>query len=466
MRFERGEAPRAEGEQGSVLSFSTTVQFRLGRAKVFFHRGKNQQRDAFPGVWRVYPFVTSTAMSHSPARRHWFLYTTVILALAGAIWYFATRAPKRSSNYRSYSSMPVPVRAVKAVRADLPVHLRAIGTVTPLNTVTVRSRVEGELLKVAFAEGQEVKKGDVLAEVDAAPYRIRLAQMEAQLRQNQAQLQTARSDLERLRQLGGQALVSQQQLEAQGAQVAEREAALAADQAQVEDARRQLDYTRIEAPISGRLGLRSVDVGNLIRPGDANGIVVIKQTRPIAVMFTVPEMDLQKVIGPLRAGEKLAVQAWDRSEQTMLASGTLKTVDNQIDLSTGTLRLKAEFPNQDESLFPNQFVNIRLRVQTLKAAVLVPSAVVQFGSRGTYVYIVNEQSQSMVRDVVIGPADGALQAILSGLQPGEQVVIEGLDRLRDGRVVTVLAEGAATAPPPPPQAPSGEKGSGGKKKRT
>lgn len=405
-------------------------------------------------------------MPNPPARRPWFLYTTVILVLGAGIWYFATRAPKRSSNYRSYSSMPVPVRAVKVVRADLPVHLRAIGTVTPLNTVTVRSRVEGELLKLAFEEGQEVKKGDVLAEVDAAPYRIRLAQMEAQLRQNQAQLQTVRSDLERLRQLHGQALVSQQQLEAQSAQVAEREAALAADQAQVEDARRQLAYTRIEAPISGRLGLRQVDVGNLVRPGDANGIVVIKQTRPIAVLFTVPEMDVQKVITPLRAGEHLAVEAWDRSEQKLLAKGTLQTVDNQIELSTGTLRLKAEFPNDDEQLFPNQFVNIRLRVQTLKDAVVVAGAVVQFGSRGTYVYLVNEKSESIVRDVVLGPADGAQQAILSGLQPGDQVVLEGLDRLRDGRVVTVLAEGAATAPPPPPQAPSGKGGSGGKKKGT
>lgn len=405
-------------------------------------------------------------MSIPPARRPWFLYTTVILVLAAGIWYFATRAPKRSSNYRSYSSMPVPVKAVKVVRADLPVHLRAIGTVTPLNTVTVRSRVEGELLKLAFEEGQEVKKGDILAEVDSAPYRIRLAQMEAELRQNQAQLQTVRSDLERLRQLHGQALVSQQQLEAQSAQVAEREAALAADQAQVEDARRQLAYTRIEAPISGRLGLRQVDVGNLVRPGDANGIVVIKQTRPIAVLFTVPEMDVQKVITPLRAGEHLAVEAWDRSEQNLLAKGTLQTVDNQIELATGTLRLKAEFPNDDEKLFPNQFVNIRLRVQTLKDAVVVPGAVVQFGSRGTYVYVVNEQKQSMVRDVVIGPADGAQQAILSGLQPGEQVVLEGLDRLRDGRVVIVLEEGAATAPPPPPPTPSGKSGSGGKKKGT
>ena len=362
--------------------------------------------------------------------------------------------------------MSIPVRAVTVQRADLPVHLRAIGTVTPLNTVAVRSRVEGELMRLAFVEGQEVKRGDILAEVDAEPYRIRLAQMEAELRQNEAQLQTVRSDLDRLRQLHGQALVSQQQLEAQSAQVAEREAAFAADQARVEDARRQLAYTRIEAPISGRLGLRQVDVGNLVRPGDANGIVVIKQTRPISVLFTVPEMDVQKVITPLRAGERLTVEAWDRSEQTLLAKGTLQTVDNQIELATGTLRLKAEFPNEDERLFPNQFVNIRLRVQTLRDAVVVPGAVVQFGSRGTYVYVVNEKSQAMVRDVVLGPADGAQQAIVSGLQPGEQVVLEGLDRLRDGRVVIVLPEGAATAPPPPPAAPSGKGSSGGKKKGT
>jgi multidrug efflux system membrane fusion protein len=337
------------------------------------------------------------------------------------------------------------VRAIPAQRQDLAVYLRAIGTVVPLNTVTVNSRVEGQLLRVAFEEGQQVEKGQLLAEIDPIPYRIRLAQMEAQLRQNEAQLRTARSDLARLKPLQEKMLITQQEIEGQQALVAEREAAVAADQAQVDDARRQLGYTRIEAPISGRLGMRQVDVGNLIRPNALEGLVVITQTQPIAVIFTVPEIDLQKVIEPLRAGETLDVQAWDRTEQTVLARGALKTVDNQIDLATGTLRLKAEFPNRDERLFPNQFVNVRMRVRTLKDAIVVPTAAVQYGSRGPYLYLVNEESQATVRDVVLGPAEGEQQAIIEGLRGGEQVVLEGVDRLREGRTVTLVGEETTTA---------------------
>lgn len=403
--------------------------------------------------------------------RRWFLYGAVALVFVAGVWYFGfrTEAPKRSSSgfggFRSKSSnMATPVRAIVAKNQDLPVHLRAIGTVVPLNTVTVRSRVEGELMRVAFEEGQHVEQGQLLAEIDPTPYRIRLAQMEAQLRQNEAHSRTAKTDLERFKQLHGQNLVTQQQLEAQQALVAERDAALAADQAQVDDARRQLGYTKIEAPIAGRLGLRHVDAGNLIRPGDANGLVVITQTRPIAVMFTVPEIDLQKVLEPLRAGEPLPVEAWDRTEQTVLASGMLKTVDNQIDLSTGTLRLKAEFPNTDEKLFPNQFVNVRLRVRTLKNAVVIPTAAVQYGSRGTYVYLVNEESKATVRDIVLGPSDGDNQSIAKGLQAGEKVILEGLDRLREGRTV-MLVEENAPAPKPPGETTAKHSGqeSGGKK---
>lgn len=390
-------------------------------------------------------------MSSRPLfRRRWFLYTLVIVLFAGGVWYvgFQAQPARRRSGGSPFSSRAntvVPVRAVPVQRQDLSVHLHAIGTVVPLNTVTVRSRVDGQLLRIAFEEGQHVEAGQLLAEIDPEPYRIRLAQMDAQLRQDQAQLQTARSDLERLKQLNAQTLVTQQQLEAQQALVAQREAAVAEGQAQVDDARRQLAYTRVEAPITGRLGMRHVDAGNLVRPGDAAGIVTITQTRPIAVSFTVPEVDLQKVVGPMRAGQDLAVEAWDRNEQTMLASGNLKTVDNQIDLATGTLRLKAEFPNADERLFPNQFVNVRLRVQTLKDAIVVPAAAVQFGSRGTYVYVVTEESKVAVRDIVLGPVDGEHQAITKGLQPGEKVVLEGLDRLREGRTVS-LVENEGKAP--------------------
>lgn len=398
--------------------------------------------------------------------RRWFLYSIVALAFAAGVWYLGFRAePMKRPGYgfggprSKYFTQAVPVRAVTVQRRDLSLHLNAIGTVVPLNTVTVRSRVDGPLLNVAFQEGQTVEEGQLLAEIDPLPYQIRLSQMEAQMRQNESQLRTAKSDLERIKPLQAQNLITQQQLEAQQALVAEKEGALAANQAQVDDARRQLAYTKIQAPISGRLGLRQVDAGNLIRAGDANGLVVITQTRPVSVTFTVPEIDLQKVLEPLRAGERLEVQAWDRSEKTVLASGALKTVDNQIDLATGTLRLKAEFANADDKLFPNQFVNVRMRVRTLKDAILVPSATIQFGSRGTYVFVVNEQTQAAVRDVVLGPADGDQQSITKGLEPGDKVILEGLDRLREGRPVILVGEETTT--PKKPSEGAGKKEGGG-----
>lgn len=404
----------------------------------------------------------------SPFARRWFWYGLIALIFAGGTWYFFRTKPEgRRSHYGSSRNAPVPVRAVPAERRDLPVHLKAIGTVVPFNTVVVRSRVEGQLLRVAFEEGQSVERGDLLAEIDPVPYRIRLAQAEAQQRQNAAQLENARADLERFRQLHAQTMVTQQQLEQQQALVADREAAAAADQAAVDQARLQLAYTRIEAPIAGRLGLRKVDVGNLVRGNEAEGLVVIMQTRPVSVMFTVPEVDLPSVVEPLRTHAALEVEAWDRSEQTLLARGRLTTVDNQIDLATGTLRLKAEFPNEDERLFPNQFVNVRLRVRTLRDALVIPTAAIQFGSRGTYVYTVNEQSLASVRDVVLGPTDGMWQAVEKGLKPGEPVVLEGLDRLREGRLVAIVGEGAGAAATAPPAAPTAsgsgrKKGSGGK----
>jgi multidrug efflux system membrane fusion protein len=406
-------------------------------------------------------------MSALPPRPRFrlFIYGLTVLLIAAGVWYFS-RQEKPEGNRWGPSpawagqgrSPAMPVRVVPAEKRDLPVFLKAIGTVTPLNTVTVQSRVTGQLLRVVFEEGQRVEKGQLLAEIDPEPYRIQLAQAEGQLGQNQAQLQTAQADLERFQQLFDKKLVTIQEMDNQRALVRERQSALASDQAEVDDARLQLAYTRIMAPIAGRLGLRRVDEGNLIRANDAAGLVTITQTRPIAVMSTVPEVDLPKVLEPLRAGEKLTVEAWDRSEQKLLARGLLKTVDNQIDLATGTLKLKAEFPNEDESLFPNQFVNIRVRVRTLKDAVVIPSAAVQFGSRGTYVYVVNEQNKATVRDIVLGAAEGLEQAITSGLQPGDRVVLEGIDRLREGRDVVVVTDGPApTEKPAAGNRPEGER---------
>ena len=334
----------------------------------------------------------------------------------------------------------IPVRTVAAAAKNLPVHLKAIGTVTPLNTVIVRSRVEGQLQRVAFEEGQRVEQGQLLAEIDASSFKIQVAQAEGQLQQTIARLNSAKSDLERIQELHARNLVTNQELDLQQALVAEREGAAVASQAQVDNARLQLAYTRIEAPITGRVGLRRMDPGNLVRQGDSTGLVMITQTRPIAVSFTVPEVDLPKVLEPLRAGEALSVEAWDRTESTVLAEGVLKTIDNQIDTATGTLRLKAEFPNENERLFPNQFVNVRLRVRTMEDAIVIPSAAVQFGARGTYVYIVDGEKKAQVRDVVLGPVEGTEQAVLKGLEPGDAVVLEGLDRLREGSEVVVSNE--------------------------
>ncbi|BET67117.1 MdtA/MuxA family multidrug efflux RND transporter periplasmic adaptor subunit [Opitutales bacterium ASA1] len=377
----------------------------------------------------------------SPTARKLLLLALALL-LGGAVWYFGTRRASvaTTSGRGEWREAPVPVRTVAAAQRDLPVHLKAIGTVTPFNTVVVRSRVDGQILQIAFEEGQVVEKGQLLAEIDPRSYRIQLARAEGEHRQQLAQLEAARNDLVRFQQLFDDTLVTQQQIEVQRSLVIEREGMLAVAEAQVEEARLQLAYTRIEAPIPGRLGLRQVDTGNLVRAGDANGIVVITQTRPISVMFTVPEVDLQRVLDPFRAGEKLVVEAWDRSERTRLAEGMLETIDNQIDVSTGTLRLRATFSNDDDRLFPNQFVNVRLRVRTQPGAIVVPGAAVQFGSRGTYVYVIDAEGAARVRDVVLGPSDGTDQSIAQGLDAGEPVVLEGLDRLREGRKVIVTNE--------------------------
>jgi multidrug efflux system membrane fusion protein len=397
-------------------------------------------------------------MSVSPtprSRRRWYLYGAVFLGLASAVWYFAFGAgtPKNRPLQPAWAGTGypqlVPVRTVVAQAQDLPVHLKAIGTVVPLNTVTVKSRVDGLLLRVAVEEGGQVELGQVLAEIDPVPYQIGLKRAEGQLQQTDARAKNARSDLTRFQEMQTRNVVSAQQLEAQEALVEEREGALAVDQSLVDDARLQLSYTRIVAPIAGRVGLRRLDAGNLVRQGDTAGLAVITQTHPITVQFTIPEVDLEQVIGPFRAGEALVVEAWDRAGKTVLATGVLKTVDNQIDIATGTLRLKAEFANDDERLFPNQFVNVRLRVRTLSQAVVIPAVAVQFGSRGTYVYVVDKTNKATIRDVVLGPTDEAQQAVSKGLIPGDVVVLEGLDRLREGSGV-VLANDAAPASAPVP----------------
>ncbi|MBB2496001.1 MdtA/MuxA family multidrug efflux RND transporter periplasmic adaptor subunit [Aquipseudomonas ullengensis] len=327
---------------------------------------------------------------------------------------------------------PVPVRLASVTRGDFNIELKALGTVTALNTVNVRSRVDGELTKVLFEEGQLVKAGEPLAQIDPRPYQIALQQAEGTLAQSQAQLQNAEIDLARYKGLYAEDSIAKQTLDTQVALVGQYRGTVKNNQAAVADARLNLDFTRIRAPISGRVGLRQVDLGNQVKSSDTTPLVVITQVEPIAVSFTLPEGELPPVLAKVRAKQKLLVQAWDRGEQLQLAEGTLHSLDNQIDITTGTVKLKARFENASEQLFPNQFVNVRLRVETRAGATLIPSAALQFGSRGTFVFLVGTDHKVQVHRVTVGASDGPTTLISEGLAVGDRVVMEGTDKLKDG----------------------------------
>jgi multidrug efflux system membrane fusion protein len=340
---------------------------------------------------------------------------------------------------------------VAARREDLSLQVRSIGTVVPFNTVVVRSRVDGQLLSLKFREGELVREGDLLGEIDPAPYRIRLAQAEGAQQQNTAQLRNAELELEQYTRLIDAGTIPRQTLDRQQALVNQLRGTQKSDQAQVDEARLQLSYTRILAPITGRVGLRRVDAGNLVSANSTDGIVTITQTRPISVLMTVPEADLSAVRAGIASQGALKVQAWDRSGTEKIADGTLRTLDNQIDSATGTLRLKAEFSNENDALFPNQFVNTVLEVGTLPDAITIPADAVQHGSRGTYVYVI-EAAKARLREVKLGPTVDGRSAVVEGLAAGEAVVLEGLDRLREDSDVVVAGEGPAgqgadSAPP-------------------
>jgi membrane fusion protein, multidrug efflux system len=343
-----------------------------------------------------------------------------------------------------FRPQPVPVRLAEAQLEDLPLTLKALGTVTPLNTVAVRSRIDGELVRVLFEEGQAVKAGQLLAEIDPRPYEVALAQAEGTQQENLVQLENAEQELKRQRDLVEKNFISKQALSNQEALVRQFRARLATSEAAVASAKLDLEYTRIIAPISGRLGLRNIDRGNLIRSGDPEGLVTITQMEPMNVVFTIPETEVTEVIEAHRSERKLPVEAWDRSETRRLASGELTSLDNRIDTSTGTLRLKAEFSNEDGRLFPNQFVNVRLAVRTIEQAVVIPGAAVQFGSQGNYVFVVHENKVA-IRPVTLGRAAEDRLVIAKGLKAGEHVVLEGLDRLREGSTVQVISDTASAA---------------------
>lgn len=382
------------------------------------------------------------ASVHRLSRGQRWLVAIVIVCVLLLVWFFGLRKPEEKLPPPPNPWMgPTPVHTVSATKEDLKVHIKAIGSVVPLNTVTVRSRVDGELLRILFEEGQQVNAGDLLAEVDPASYKVRLAQAEGTQQETSAQLKRAQEDLRLYERLIKQKTIAQQQFDQQKALVEQMQGTLKNHSAQVDDARLQLSYTRITAPISGRLGLRRVDVGNLVNAGDSNGIVTITQTQPIAVSFTIPENQLVAVRAAFSAAAEassaLPVEAWDRSEQSLLATGKLTTLDNQIDTATGTLRMKAQFDNADDGLFPNQFVNARLHLNTLDGAVTIPIDAVQYGSKGTYVYVV-EEGKAKMRTIKLGALEGARTAILDGLSEGEHVVLEGIDRLWEGKDVKVM----------------------------
>ncbi len=390
----------------------------------------------------------------SPRALRILLVVLAIAAIAVIAWWWAGRsdpAPQQAGRggWRN-SSEPTPVRVARVVREPLAVQIKALGTVTPLRSVTVRARVEGELVKVAFEEGQHVEAGQLLAEIDPAPFKVLLAQARGQQKQNLAELENTRIQLARHRDLARSAYVSVQDVANLEAQVRQFEGRREIDQAAVDEATLQLGYTRITAPVGGRVGLRAIDAGNLVRASDADGIATITQVRPVSVIFSVPEGTLPSVTAAVRRTPELPVEAWDREERQLLASGTLSSLDNRIDAATGTLRLRAVFANADESLFANQFVNVRLQVSN-DEALAIPDAAVQFGKNGTYVYVIRPDDTATVREVTLGAASGSRVAVLKGLEAGERVVLEGIDRLDEGKKAEIVADddartGAANGP--------------------
>ena len=382
------------------------------------------------------PLLPTNEMS-----RFWKSLAVIAIVIVGA-WFVFPRvtqgqAKSKPSQAQQQAARAVPVVAVAALQGDMPVYLAGIGTVTSLKSVAVKSRVDGQLIKIDFREGQLVRQGQVLAELDPRPFKVQLEQAEGQQAKDLATLQNAKVDLDRYQILVEQNSIPRQQRDAQAAAVAQDEGALKADQGQVDSAKLNLVYAAIASPITGRVGLRQVDVGNMVHAADQNGIVMMTQVSPISVVFTIPEDALPQVLPKVRAGQKLPVDAFDRDLKTKLASGALLTTDNQVDQATATVRLKAEFANQDEQLFPNQFVNARLLVDTIRGTVIVPSAAVQRSTQTTFVYVVKPDNTVEARNVVVGLVEDDRTSIKSGVKPGEIVVTDGLDKLQQGTHVAV-----------------------------
>lgn len=398
------------------------------------------------------PGATILVSSKKTVLRRIALIGLVVIAGLGAFVWIARRQSSDASQQRGRFGLgqPMAVNVATAAKGDIPVHLMALGTITPLATATVKAQVSGQLQQIAFQEGQMVRQGDFLAQIDPRPYQSTLAQAEGALARDEAQLANARLDVKRYTDLLAQDSVSEQQLATQKALVEQLSGTVAADRGQVAAARLNLQYAHLVAPVSGRVGLRQVDLGNYVTPGDANGVVVITQLQPISAVFPIAEDKVPALMQRVRSGDKLQVEAYDRGNTTLLAKGTLQTVDNQLDTTTGTLKLRALFDNKENGLFPNQFVNIRLLLDTLHDQVVVPVSAIQKGAVNgeatSFVYLVNpDDSTVSVHAVTIGVTDGDRVSVTKGISPGDVLVTEGGDRLRDGARVQLPEKAGAAA---------------------
>jgi multidrug efflux system membrane fusion protein len=412
----------------------------------------------------------ATSASHAAGQSRAWIWIVVTALAIGGFWYYRSSHPKDAQNSAAApaasgaasgrggrgANFTVPVVVATATKGDLPVYLNGLGTVTPLNTVTVRSRVDGQLLNVSFQEGQYVKAGDLLAEIDPRPFQVQLEQAEGQLAKDTAQRKDAEANLERYKLLFQEGVIPKQQLDTQAASVGQFDGAIKTDQGQIDNAKLQLTYARITSPISGRVGLRLVDPGNIVHATDTNGLLIITQVQPIAVIFTLPQDQLPQVFDKIHKAVQLNVEAYDRDNTVKIASGKLLTIDNQIDTTTGTYKLKAVFSNDDNILFPNQFVNTHLLVDTKRNLSLVPLAALQRGPQGTYVYVVDAGNAVKIQNVTVAQTTGGTVGISDGLQAGQVVVTDGQDKLQDGTKVvpTAAPTGSAAATVAAPHATS------------
>jgi len=426
-----------------------------------------ETRDPAPPNSPAGPDSTRKPSASSPTTgsRHWFAWLALAL-LIGLASAFVWRRSESRQTAAPGTPPPVPVVVARAEPGDIGDYVTGLGTVTPINTVEIRTRVDGQLMTVAYREGQMVRLGAPLVEIDPRPFQVQLQQAEAQLLKDQAALQNARIDLERYESLIAKNAIAQQILQTQRATVAQGEATLKTDQAAIDSAKLNLDYCHITAPISGRIGLRLVDPGNMVSAAANTPLLVITQTQPISVIFTIPEQQVAEVRAALKTGRPLRVDAFDRDGTDIIASGELTTLDNQIDQTTGTLKLRATAPNRDDALFPNQFVNARMLVQERRGVTLIPNAAVQRNARTTFVYVVKRDQTVAVRNVTLGTADAERSEVVQGISPNELVVIQGVDRLRPGsRVAISLPENEDEAARTSHQPPAGAVATTGKGRR-